>query len=1006
METTRQHQQAIRRFLDRLKRRERSQLAGEAVSRGITAVAVLSLAAGIGLSIGVAAGTVGLVLVSMGAAVVWLSIWLPGRGRWAESGDPMHHARRIEARLPGLRGRLITAVEPAGGADVGSSVLLERASLHALRATTLIEPADIHPKTRSVRHGAGMVLALFGVLMVGRTLPVGPLDAYSVLFGASAASLRLAEGEVVEDESTELVGDITLRYVFPHYTGLESREVPNSDGTIIAPPGTRVQIRARTASLFDAAAVQIEGEEPVDAVLIDGRDLTASLTVESSSTWKFILFEGKNVSLSKSYELRVEADSPPVVVISESGQAVVPVDAPLGLGWNVTDDYGVVRVSFELDKGDGPTSQVRREPISPALELSGTERATPRSLGLSPGDSVTLRVVAVDNDRATGGNRGESEPLQLEVLGPRGYGKNLTEYYKKLRDAMLSPLADFLEEAVPPVNTRRELVRWASVAPARLDAMRTVVEEQWGSQQSSGIDGELVSDVLAASARLFRFTLTTFDRATDGIGQQPVSSDLDTFGALHEATILNLETAVFVIDNMLREVGVAELARQARRVAESAGEISEEAQKTEDAAALHAELDRLERQLSQLRKAASKLSDQALSDFTNSTLDQTDGLIGEIREALSSGKTEAAREMLETLADQLAQLAESLDDRQQRSQQADDEMGERFKALMEDLEQLATDQEDLATELARLQDSHGSDFTERMSIWEKLDPLAAEFEVQGAAAVTAIGDGRGWRIYSIRRVTETASLTAGTHDSVRARDVQGTVRRVSEVGTEIPYTRQFVERERERSSGPDGVQAVAAHLQRAADLQGEMAKLLAQLRDVPGESDPELQDATRGLAAQQGALQERQRGLSEEVKTIENALPVSTGEAAKTMAGAGASMGRAHDALDLGEAIPGEGHQRRAIDLVRETAEHLQQSMEKQSQMQQSMAAMRGEQRGENGDEHGDSQTTATEPEIPAPELFKTAEAYREALLEGMAGEVPEEFEALKKRFYEDLVRQ
>ena len=117
-------------------------------------------------------------------------------------------------------------------------------------------------------------------------------------------------------------------------------------------------------------------------------------------------------------------------------------------------------------------------------------------------------------------------------------------------------------------------------------------------------------------------------------------------------------------------------------------------------------------------------------------------------------------------------------------------------------------------------------------------------------------------------------------------------------------------------------------------------------------------------------------------------------------------MGRAHDALDLGEAIPGEGHQRRAIDLVRETAEHLQQSMEKQSQMQQSMAAMRGEQRGENGDEHGDSQTTATEPEIPAPELFKTAEAYREALLEGMAGEVPEEFEALKKRFYEDLVRQ
>ena len=73
--------------------------------------------------------------------------------------------------------------------------------------------------------------------------------------------------------------------------------------------------------------------------------------------------------------------------------------------------------------------------------------------------------------------------------------------------------------------------------------------------------------------------------------------------------------------------------------------------------------------------------------------------------------------------------------------------------------------------------------------------------------------------------------------------------------------------------------------------------------------------------------------------------------------------------------------------------------------MQQSMSAMNGEKRAESGDEPGDSPSTV-EPEIPAPELFKTAEDYRRALLEGMAGEVPEEFQALKKRFYEDLVRQ
>jgi len=44
--------------------------------------------------------------------------------------------------------------------------------------------------------------------------------------------------------------------------------------------------------------------------------------------------------------------------------------------------------------------------------------------------------------------------------------------------------------------------------------------------------------------------------------------------------------------------------------------------------------------------------------------------------------------------------------------------------------------------------------------------------------------------------------------------------------------------------------------------------------------------------------------------------------------------------------------------------------------------------------------------EIPAPEEFRTPEEYRRALLEGMQGEIPPEYQALEKHYYEDLVRQ
>jgi len=535
--------------------------------------------------------------------------------------------------------------------------------------------------------------------------------------------------------------------------------------------------------------------------------------------------------------------------------------------------------------------------------------------------------------------------------------------------------------------------------------MRQVVEDQWGGQTSSGLDGELVRDILEASSRLFRFTIITFDRSVGAGGQQPVAADIDTFTQLHDETVLSLETAAFVIDSMLRQVGIAELARQAAKVARTAAELANRAHETDDTAALQAGLDRLSRQLEQLMRAAAQLNENSLSEFTKASLQQAASLLEEARQALSDGRKQDAEELMDALAEQIAQLAESLNDRQQRGQQQDDELAERFEALMEDLESLSQAQGDLAETLSAKQEELGAGFAERMAIWERLDALAKDFSSAAGEAVTGIGDGRLWRAYSIRRLTELASLASGTLDSVRARDSAGVSRRIDEVGAELPITMRFVGREAARSPRPQGIGEVSVQLRRVSQLQAEIRALLDQLRDAAGESNPELQAATQSLSEEQGMLQDRQRELAQEVEIIEKALPVATGEAARAMGEAGQEMESARSALEYGIAVPAQGHQRRAVDRVRETQEHLQQSMQKQSEMQQSMAQMQGQRRAENGDENGTSNSTA-EPEIPAPEMFQTAEAYREALLEGMAGEVPEEFKALKRRFYEDLVRQ
>ena len=80
-----------------------------------------------------------------------------------------------------------------------------------------------------------------------------------------------------------VVGDIVLLYIYLDYTGIEPLEVPNSDGTIHAPPGRWCRSR-RERPTPDAAALQVDEGAAVDASLVGGRDITTSLTVEGAGT--------------------------------------------------------------------------------------------------------------------------------------------------------------------------------------------------------------------------------------------------------------------------------------------------------------------------------------------------------------------------------------------------------------------------------------------------------------------------------------------------------------------------------------------------------------------------------------------------------------------------------------------------------------------------------------------------------------------------------------------------
>jgi hypothetical protein len=170
------------------------------------------------------------------------------------------------------------------------------------------------------------------------------------------------------------------------------------------------------------------------------------------------------------------------------------------------------------------------------------------------------------------------------------------------------------------------------------------------------------------------------------------------------------------------------------------------------------------------------------------------------------------------------------------------------------------------------------------------------------------------------------------------------------------------------------------------------------------------------MADRQAELEGRAESLQKDVRRIEQAMPSADGKASQAMQEAGDAMDRAEQALGEGRGMQGQGHQLDAARRVREAREQLERQMQNHQQMQQSIGQMQGKEQpggdGEGGEgdqapkESGEGDGEQRGVELPLAEEFKTPEAYRRALLEGMESDVPDEYEALKRRYYEELVRQ
>lgn len=999
--------QLLRRYVLALARRERTLLVCRVLLQSL-----LLLAGLLGVLLGGAVAgwdrpTTAFLVVLGGGVGIWFALCLPLLRRWGPSGDPLEQARRVEALDESLRGRLITAVERVDGPRRGESP--ELLALVARRATTAVERLAVHVvhPTRSLRRLAGSVAAVWLVVVASSMLIPGGVGGMLHWWTAGTrAEAAVADVVTQLPQDFARVGDLVLRYTYPAYTGLDPREIPNSTGDVSGPPGTLVEVTARTGDPVQAAGLVAYDERLEAAISEDGRQVGGRFSIGlEEGRYHLMLYRGVEPERSRDFTIAVEPDLPPDVTLDGPDVLEVPVDGTIPIAWRARDDYGVAKVVLQVagQAIDTPFFVAERR----QAEAFGQHTTSPRRLGLEPGDEVELTVAAFDNDTVSGSKAGLSRPVRLVVLGARGIDARIALREAELIEVLVPILAAHLTDRWPPGDTSDEMARWGSVVARRYQPLHDAIDRLWQGMASDTHDTAVVSRVVDSGSQLVRYTQVAF---TPGATERPGQEAWAATSELREEAIVAIEDALIFLTRMQEGRALRELAEQAEGLARMASDIG--AMLDEDEPEPHgilAQLDHLERMLERVSQQAARLSDGGLKEYVNQRTSELNRLMDEVRSAIAEGNLDRARELMSRLQRQVHELAQGIRDELDRRMRNSESAGEAIEELREQLKALEEEQRKLHAEVSQLQEQSDRDGRQQMEqLWQRLDALAAEAVSNGAAyrdAIDAEGDDEAarWSFNERQRADEAVRQTIDLQESIKLRDIRGALSAAADADAGWMYTERAADSRRAReAAGPRSSELSAI---RSSITQIE--RLLEQVDEASRSVDPASRRRAQQLQQRQIDLEQRMREATDSARQLSRQLPVRPQGMDEALQDGRQRMQHAADDLGRGRPMQAEGSQAMAADRLREAQDALDRALEQMRQQQQQMRrGQRGEDSGQQRDRGERDNQPFTSMEIPGREEFQTPEEYRRALLEGMEGDVPEEYRSLKKRYYEELVHQ
>jgi hypothetical protein len=616
---------------------------------------------------------------------------------------------------------------------------------------------------------------------------------------------------------------------------------------------------------------------------------------------------------------------------------------------------------------------------------------------LPPGAEVRYWLEVKDNDTVDGPNVGRSRELRLKVFSARERHEQHLARQQEVAEKMLAVLGARLPMMAPRPEgddpaARVDVHRQSEDLVAQLGSLVTAYEKDphAAAAMRDALDSmrTRLDKLLAAEARV----VDKMPKApAKGVGARFAQTDPKLVGEL-EDDVLSM------IDWLERErlEGLLDLSDEIANHQKRLEELMAEYGRTGDPrikAEIERELRAIKGLLDQLNKQRAGIAEDVLDRFVNPDAmnDRAyDGCLDEVQALFAKGNVAAAKAKLEacrvgldqTMAGMEAALAGLRGDRFGDEQKLLDE-------VMDELADLARDQEDIAAEADRIFDRYA----------EAADDLARDNGRDAQKKTAGLLDKLKKRLDDVpdsgltpfaeeeldivrRRVDDVARMIADgdvAEAAAMARQAKGSLDTVT------------VELEAALDDDPRGkfARATSDALEAVEKVHPPLDELIDALDDLAPDPDQILdrddKAALERLRRRQSMNHDRAKKLGDKSQQRAGELPGDAGpELARRLGEAGGRMDSAQKRMKVNDPAGARQDARSAADLLARAR-------------QQARGAARQQQRGAGVDD---------EPiRIPGADAYRAPEKFREELLEAMKRRAPDGFDDQVRRYYEELIR-